>query len=62
MLTCVQTQFKGFLREIEQEVKQHEARTLNKSSSVNARLKKSVAFFLFLFLQKNLYIILFPSC
>ena len=40
MLTCVQ--FKGSSREMEQQVKQHEARTLNKLSNVNGWLKKSV--------------------
>ena len=52
-VTCVQTQFKGSSTEIEQQVKQHEARTLNKLSNVKARLKRSVVFFvcfcLFLF-------------
>ena len=42
MVTCVQTQFKGSSREIQQQVKQ--TRTLNKLINVNARLKKSVAF------------------
>ena len=53
LVTCVQTQFKGSSTEIEQQVKQHEARTLNKLSNVKARLKRSVVFFvcfcLFLF-------------
>ena len=42
MLTCVQTQFKGYSLEIEQQVKQHEARTINKLSNVHF-------FFLFFF-------------
>ena len=58
MLTCVQTQFKGSSIEIEQQVKQHEARTLNKLSNVNARLKMSVVV---LFKKKDLYSILFLS-
>ena len=45
MLACVQTQFKGYSLEIEQQVKQHEARTINKLSNVH--------FFFFFFL--NLY-------
>ena len=59
MLTCVQTQFKGSSIEIEQRVKQHEARTLNKLSNVNARLKKSVVV---LFKKKRLvqHIVSFP--
>ena len=44
MLTCVQTQFKGSSREIDQQVKQNEARTLNKLRNVKARLKESVFF------------------
>ena len=35
MLTCVQTQFKGYSLEIEQQVKQREARTINKLSNVH---------------------------
>ena len=30
MLTCVETQFKGFSREIKQQVKQNQTRTLKK--------------------------------
>ena len=41
----IQTQFKGSSREIEQQVKQYDAQTLNELSNVNARLKKSVVFF-----------------
>ena len=48
MLMCVSIQFKGYSREIEQQVKQHEAETSNK--------KKSVFFFF-----KDLYSILFLS-
>ena len=48
LVTCVQTQFKGSSTEIEQQVKQHGARTLNKLSNVKARLKRSVVF-LFVF-------------
>ena len=44
MLTCAQAQFKRSSRKIEQQVKQHEVRTLNKLSSVNTWLKKSVVF------------------
>ena len=54
MLTCVQTEFKGSSREIEQQVKQHEARTLHKLSNVNARLKRAF----WVFLKQNLYSIL----
>ena len=52
MLTCVQTLFKRSSREIEQQVKQNEAQTLNKLSNVNSRLKK----------RENLYRILFLLC
>ena len=45
MLTCIKTQFKGSSKENEQQVKQHEAPTLNTLRNVNARLKKSVDFF-----------------
>ena len=34
MLTCVQIQFKGFSKEIEQQVKQHEAKNSNKKSNM----------------------------
>ena len=44
MLTCVQEQFQGSSREIEQQLKQYEARTLNKLSNVNAWLKDNVVF------------------
>ena len=44
MLTCVQEQFQGSSREIEQQLKQYEARTLNKLSNVNAWLKGNVVF------------------
>ena len=56
MLTCVQVQFKGSSREIEQQVKQHEISTSNKKSNVKPRLKKT------LFFKKNLvqYIVSFP--
>ena len=57
MQTCVQTQFKGSSREIEQQVKQHEAQTLNKSSNVKVRLKKSMFFRVFLITQ---HIVSFP--
>ena len=40
MLTCVLIQFEGSSREIEQQVKQHEAQTLNKLIKVKTRLKK----------------------
>ena len=40
MLTCVQIQFKGYSREIEQQVKQHEAQTLNKLSNVKAEKQR----------------------
>ena len=42
MLTCVLIQFKASSREIEQQVKQHEAQTLNKLIKVKTRLKKSI--------------------
>ena len=42
MLTCVLIQFEGSSREIEQQVKQHEAQTLNKLIKVKTRLKKRV--------------------
>ena len=45
MQTFVQTQFKGSSKDIEPQVKQHEARTSNKLSNVSARLKKSVVLF-----------------
>ena len=35
MLTCVQTQFKGYSLKIEQQVKQREARTINKLSKLH---------------------------
>ena len=54
MLTCVQVQFKGSSREIEQQVKQHEISTSNKKSNVKSRLKKNTVFF-----KKILYSILF---
>ena len=38
----MQTQFKGSSREIEQQGRRHETRTLNKLNNVNARLKKSI--------------------
>ena len=38
----MQTQFKGSSREIEQQGRRHETRTLNKLSNANARLKKSI--------------------
>ena len=47
MPTCVQTQFKGSSRGIEQQLKQHEVQRKgsNKLSNINVRLKKSVFFF-----------------
>ena len=55
MLTYVQTQFKSSSRKRDGQVKQHEARTLNKLNNVNVRLKKRG-----FFLQKtnNFYSIL----
>ena len=50
MLTCVQEQFKGSSEDIEQQVKQHEARILNKLSNEKAWLKK---LFLFLVFKKT---------
>ena len=44
MLTQVQIQPKGSSREIEQQVKQHEALTSNKKSNVKAYLKKKAYF------------------
>ena len=41
MVTCVQTHFKCSAREIEQRVKQNEARALNKLSNIKARMQKS---------------------
>ena len=65
MLTCVLTQFKDSSREIEQQVKQHETRTLNKLSNVNSRRKKSVVCFIFYFLKKTctaLWVREIPRC
>ena len=53
MLTCVQEQFKGSSEDIEQQVKQHEARILNKLSNEKAWLKKKVVLFLFLVFKKT---------
>ena len=44
MLTYVQTQFKSSSRKRDEQVKQHEARTLNKLNNINVRLKKRVFF------------------
>ena len=44
MLTCVQVQFRGSSREIEQQVKQHETSTSNKKSNVKSCLKKNTVF------------------
>ena len=41
MLTCVQIQLKGFSREIEEQVKPHEAYTSKKKSNAKDPLKKS---------------------
>ena len=49
----MQTQFKGSSREIEQQGRRHEIRTLNKLSNVNARLKKSIVI-VFLKLLQNI--------
>ena len=49
----MQTQFKGSSREIEQQGRRHETRTLNKLSNVNARLKKSIVI-VFLKLLQNI--------
>ena len=45
MLACVQAQFKGSSREIEQQVKQHETHASNKLRKVKAPHKNSVVSF-----------------
>ena len=59
MLTYIEAKFKGSSRKREQQIKQHETRTLYKFSNVKAQLKRSV-FFFFVFCFKPCVAYCFP--